>query len=172
MATRPKTTQKQPKQLGANGNLSSNYKRRQRHKWQKERRKTSIKQQDFDTPLNYKRLQRCKGQKKRHEASIKQRQDLDTLLNYKRLQRCKWERRQKYEKKQRQKEHQKTSIEQLKANAVCQNRGCIGTVKKDFRLKKDGTLSGLCQACCDQNLTQEQRNTRQFAHATRPRRSS
>ena len=124
--------------------------------------------------LNYKRLQRCKWQKERHKASIKQRQDLNynTLLNYKRLQRCKWEHSQKHKEKQRKKEHQKASIKELKANAVCQVRGCIGTVKKDFQLKKDGTLCGFCQSCCDKKLRQEQRNTEQFAYATRPRRSS
>ena len=153
-----------------------NYKRLQRCKWKRSQKQRKKKQKQLKAnvvlPLNYKRLQRCKWQKERHKALIKQRQDLHTLLNYKRLQRCKWEHRQKHKEKQRKKEHQKASIEQLKANAVCQVRGCVGTVKKDLQLKTDGTLCGLCQSCCDKKLRQEQRNTQQFAYATRPRRSS
>lgn len=149
-----------------------NYEWRQRSKRKRSQKQRKKEQKQLKAnvvlSLNYKRLQR----KERHKASIKQQQDLHTLLNYKRLQRCKWEHSQKHKEKQRKKEHQKASIKQLKANAVCQVRGCVGTVKKDFQLKKDGTLCGLCQSCCNKKLRQEQRNTEQFAYATRPRRSS
>ena len=153
-----------------------NYEWRQRCKRKRSQKQRKKEQKQVKAnvvlSLNYKRLQRCNWRKERHKASINQQQDLHTLLNYKRLQRCKWEHSQKHKEKQRKKEHQKESIEQLKANAFCQVRGCVGTVKKDFQLKKDGTLCGLCQSCCNKKLRQEQRNTEQFAYATRPRRSS